>query len=55
MANNVMTERLIDIIERLAAANLYLTTELDHKAIAKVLGMGTQRVNAILKGVKKPK
>jgi hypothetical protein len=47
------TERLVDLIERLGAIALYLQTDLDHHSIARRLGMGTQRVTAILKGLKK--
>jgi hypothetical protein len=48
-------ERLVDLIERLGAIALYLQTDMDHHAIARRLGMGTQRVTAILKGLKKRK
>ena len=48
-------ERLTDLLERLGAIGLYLSTNMDYHAIAKKLGMGTQRVTAILKGLKKPK
>ena len=48
------TERLVDILERLGAIGLYTYTDMDHHAIARRLGMGTQRVTAILKGLKKP-
>lgn len=47
------TERLVDLIERLGVIALYLQTDMDHHAIARRLGMGTQRVTAILKGMKK--
>ncbi len=53
--NSPSPERLIDLLERLGAAGLYFSTDLDHKAIARLLGVGTQRVNAILKELKKPK
>jgi len=53
--NSAVPERLIDLLERLGAAGLYFSTDLDHKAIARLLGIGTQRVNAILKGLKKLK
>jgi hypothetical protein len=46
--------RIVDLLERLGALNLYLFTDMDHHSIARRLGVGTQRVNAILKGVKKP-
>jgi hypothetical protein len=48
-------ERLTDLLERLGAIGLYLLTDMDHHAIARGLGMGTQRVNEILKGMKKSK
>ena len=47
-------ERLIDLLERLGAISLYIFADLDHHSIARRLGMGTQRVTAILKGLKKP-
>jgi Trp operon repressor len=47
------TERLIDLLERLGAIGLYLSTEMSHREIAKKMGMGTQRVTAILKGLRK--
>jgi DNA-binding transcriptional regulator LsrR (DeoR family) len=47
------TERLTDLLERLGAIGLYLFTDMNHHAIARRLGMGTQRVNGILKGLKK--
>jgi hypothetical protein len=52
---NPSTERLTDLLERLGAIGLYLATDLNYHAIARKLGMGTQRVTAILKGLKKPK
>jgi hypothetical protein len=45
--------RVIDLLERLGAVGLYLLTDMDHHSIARRLGMGTQRVTAILKGLKK--
>jgi DNA-binding transcriptional regulator LsrR (DeoR family) len=48
-------ERMVDLIERLGAIALYLQTDMDHHSIARRLGMGTQRVTAILKGLKKGK
>jgi hypothetical protein len=53
--NNPDPERLTDLLERLGAIGLYLTTDMNYHAIARKLGMGTQRVTAILKGLKKPK
>jgi hypothetical protein len=49
------SERIVDLLERIGAIGLYLSTDMDHHAIAKKLGMGTQRVTGILKGIKKPK
>jgi len=46
-------ERLIDILERLGAVSLYLFADMNHHSIARRLGMGTQRVTAILKGLRK--
>ena len=46
-------ERLVDLLERIGAIGLYLFTDMDHHGIARRLGMGTQRVTAILKGLKK--
>ncbi len=45
--------RLVDLIERVGAIYLYRSTKMDHHEIARRLGMGTQRVTAILKGLKK--
>jgi hypothetical protein len=47
-------QRLVDLLERLGVITLYLSTDLGYHAIARKLGMGTQRVMTILKGVKKP-
>jgi hypothetical protein len=47
-------ERLVDLLECLGVLGLYLATDMGYHAIARKLGMGTQRVTAILKGVKKP-
>lgn len=52
--NSSDTGRVVDLIERLGAIALYLHTDMDHHSIALRLGMGTQRVTAILKGLKKP-
>ena len=46
-------DRQTDLLERLGAIGLYLLTDMDHHSIARRLGMGTQRVTAILKGLKK--
>lgn len=48
-------ERIVDLLERIGAIGLYLSTDMDYHAIARKLGMGTQRVTAILKGIKKTK
>ena len=48
-------DRLIDLLERLGVIALYLQTDMDHHSIARRLGVGTQRVNAILRGLKKTK
>lgn len=45
--------RLIDLPERLGVIGLYLSTDMGYHAIARKLGMGTQRVMAILKGLEK--
>lgn len=45
--------RLVDLVERLGAIALYFQTDMNHHAIARRLGMGTQRVTAILRGLKK--
>jgi hypothetical protein len=52
---NKVTERTVDLLERIGTIGLYFLTDLDHHAIAKRLGMGTQRVDAILKGLQKPR
>jgi hypothetical protein len=51
--DNAADERLTDLLERLGAIGLYLFTDMDHHSIARRLGMGTQRVTAILKGLQK--
>jgi DNA-binding transcriptional regulator LsrR (DeoR family) len=48
-------ERTVDLLERLGTVGLYFLTDLDHHAIARRMGMGTQRVSALLKGMKKPR
>lgn len=53
--NKLDLERLTDLLERLGAIGLYLSTDMNYHAIARKLGMGTQRVTVILKGLKKPK
>jgi DNA-binding transcriptional regulator LsrR (DeoR family) len=51
--NHATQERLADLLERLGVIGLYLLTDMNHQAIARRLGMGTQRVTGILKGLKK--
>jgi hypothetical protein len=46
-------ERMVDILERFAAAQLYIATPLVRTDIARILGMGNDRVNEILKGIEK--
>lgn len=53
--NNEAVERLTDLLERLGSIALYLFTDMDQHSIARRLGIGTQRANAILKGLKKSK
>jgi len=48
-------DRIIDLLERIGSTGLYLTGGLDQNTIARKLGMDTNRVNEILKGVKKQK
>jgi DNA-binding transcriptional regulator LsrR (DeoR family) len=48
-------ERVVDLLERLGSIALYFQTDMNHHTIARRLGMGTQRVTAILKGLKKEK
>lgn len=46
-------ERVVDLLERIGAAGLYLGTDLNQNQIARKLGMDTNRANIILKGIKK--
>jgi len=46
--------RIIDLLERLGATLLYLGTDLDQGTVAKKLHMKTARINAVLRGLKKP-
>ena len=46
-------DRTLDLLERLGTIALYLHSDMNHHQIAKRLGMGTQRVTAILKGLKR--
>lgn len=48
-------DRIIDLIERFAAAHLYASTPLGQTDVAKALGIGNDRANEILKGIKKRK
>lgn len=48
-------DRIIDLLERLGSSFLYVSTPLGQNDIAKILGMDNNRVNEILKGVKKSK
>ncbi len=50
---SISNDRQMDLLERLGVIGLYLLTDMDHHSIARRLGMGTQRVNEILKGLKK--
>ncbi len=49
----VDAQRIIDLLERIAVLDLYFNFNLGHHAIARKLGMGTQRVTAVLKGLKR--
>lgn len=48
-------ERMIDVLERFAAASLYASTGLGQTDVARVLGIDNNRTNEILRGVKKQK
>lgn len=48
-------DRIIDLVERIGVANLYINTPLKQTDVAKILGMDNNRVNEILKGVRKQK
>jgi len=48
-------QRIVDLLERFSAASLYASTKLAQTDIAKILGMDNNRVNEILKGIKKQK
>ena len=45
---------LMDTIKRLGVGVLYASTDLGQNDIAQIMGMGDKRVNALLKGIKKP-
>lgn len=46
-------DRVVDLLERIGVAGLYLSTNLGQNDIANKLSMDINRVNAILKGLKK--
>ena len=48
-------ERTVDLLERIGAAILYVKTDMGQTDVAKVLGIDNNRVNKILKGIKKEK
>lgn len=48
-------ERLIDLLERIGASLIYVSTDLDKHGVAKAIGVGSTRITEILKGVEKQK
>lgn len=46
-------ERIVDLLERIGGAFLYTKTDMGQTDIAKVLGVGNDRISKILKGIKK--
>ncbi len=46
-------ERIVDLLERLGVALLYVGANMGGNDIAKALGMGNDRVNKITKNLKK--
>jgi len=48
------SDRNIDLLERLGVGFLYAGTSLGQNNIAQILGMSDERVNKILRGIKKP-
>lgn len=46
-------ERIIDLLERIGAATLYINTPLGQTEVARILGMDNNRTNELLKGVRK--
>lgn len=46
-------DRIIDLLERLGALGLYLAGNVDQSTVARKLGMDINRINEILKGLKK--
>lgn len=53
-AKLIRDDRVIDLLERISVVYLYLSTNLGQNSIAGILSMSDGRVNAILKGLKKP-
>lgn len=45
---------LVDVVERIGVGLLYAAADLSQNNIADILGIGDDRVNKILKGIKKP-
>ena len=54
-SNEKNEKRMIELLESLGAIGLYIFTEMNYHQIARRLGMGTQRVTNVLKGLKKIK
>ena len=52
-AKHSTEDRVVDILERFAAAMLYCKTSMDHKSVGRVLAMGNTRTSKILEGLKK--
>jgi len=48
-------DRITELLEYLLAINLYCNTSLDQGTVAKRLGIGKPRFNAMLKGIEKEK
>jgi hypothetical protein len=48
-------DRIIDLLERIGASFLYVSTPLGQNDVAKILGMDNNRINEILRGIKKAK
>lgn len=46
-------QRIVDLLERIGAACLYINTPLGQTDVAKILGMDNNRTNEILKGIRK--
>ena len=45
---------LTNVVKRLGVGILYGATDLGQNDIAQIMGMGDERVNKILKGIRKP-